>query len=185
MKQKNHTAEIFKTHEKDDDYNILSVFETHVEVQEKIRQLQESGINMAECSIVGKENLTSDYVVGYYHSGKRISYWGKYQVFWDGLWEKLSESAFFMIPGVGATLVAGPFVSAMIRALEGTMIVAGLSALGAGFYNIGIPHLSIPDFEVAIREDRFVIIVHGNATEASRVKTILENPANQEKAICL
>lgn len=179
------SAEIFKTHEMDDDFNIVSIINTHAEVEEKFRQFQEAGIDLKECSVVGPENLSGDYVIGYYYVGERIAYWGKYQYFWEGLWRKLNGSGFFMIPRLGTILVAGQFVSAMIRALDGEMIVAGLTGLGAGFYNLGISHHSIPDFEVAIRENRFVIIVHGNATQVSRVKTMLEESAVQERVICL
>jgi len=40
-------------------------------------------------------------------------------------------SAFFIIPGIGSSLVAGPLVSWIIGALEGAVALVELSAVGA------------------------------------------------------
>jgi hypothetical protein len=39
-----------------------------------------------------------------------------------------------MIPGLGPILAAGPVVAWIVGALEGAVVVGGLSALGAGLY---------------------------------------------------
>jgi hypothetical protein len=49
-------------------------------------------------------------VIGYYNAGDRMKYWGKLGAFWGGFWGLLFGSAFFLIPGVGPLLVAGPLV---------------------------------------------------------------------------
>jgi hypothetical protein len=48
----------------------------------------------------------------------------------------LFGAAFFAIPGIGPVLVAGPLVAWIVGALEGAVVVGGLSALGAGLYSI-------------------------------------------------
>jgi len=94
--------------------------------------------------------------------------------FCGGVWGLLQGAGVFLIPGIGLVLVGGSFVAAMVGALEGAVVVGGLSALGAGFYNIGIPSDSIARYEVAVRGDRFIVIVHGNATEVTSAKNILK-----------
>ena len=41
------------------------------------------------------------------------------------------RSAFFLIPGIGPLLVAGPLVGWIVGALEGAALLGGLSVLGA------------------------------------------------------
>ncbi|MBF0502915.1 MAG: hypothetical protein HQM09_22460 [Candidatus Riflebacteria bacterium] len=157
--------------------------ETHVEAEEAVKKLQQSGIDLKKCSIVGKENITGEHVVGYYYAGDRIAYWGKMGAFWGGVWGLLGGSAFFLIPGVGPVLVGGTFVSAIVGALEGAAVAGGLSALGAGFYNIGVPAESVVDYETAIKGERFVVIVHGNSEEVAKAKILLEPAAREENLI--
>jgi hypothetical protein len=173
-------AETFTTHEKPDDFSVVVIIESHGEVEEVFKTLQRSGIELKKCSIVGKENLSGEFVTGYYHAGNRIAYWGKKGAFWGEMWRALNGSAFFMIPTIGPVLVGGPLVSSIIGALEGAMTVSGLSALGAGFYALGIPQRSVVAYEMAVKEDRYVAMVHGNAAETAAAKTILESITNQE-----
>ncbi|MBF0544278.1 MAG: permease [Candidatus Riflebacteria bacterium] len=174
--------EIYQTQENAEEFSVVGILESHVEAEKAVKLLQESGIELKKCSIVGKENISGEHVIGYYCAGDRISYWGKMGAFWGGLWGLLGGSGYFLIPGIGPVLVGGTFVSAMVGALEGAMVAGGLSILGAGLYNIGIPATSIVDYETAIKGDRFLVIVHGNSQEVAEAKMILELAAKQEKS---
>ena len=77
------------------------------------------------------------------------------------------------IPGVGPLLVAGPLVGWIVGGLEGALVVGGLSALGAGFYSLGIPKDSILQYETAIKSGKFVIIAHGSTEETARARDII------------
>jgi hypothetical protein len=112
-------------------------------------------------------------VIGYYNAGERMKYWGKMGAFWGGIWGMLFGSAFFLIPGVGPLIVAGPLVAWIIGALEGAVVVGGLSAVGAGLYSLGIPKDSILRYETALKTDKFVVIAHGSMDEITRAKEIL------------
>jgi hypothetical protein len=134
---------------------------------------------MHKLSIVGKGYHTDEQVVGYYNTGDRMKYWGKTGAFWGGFWGLLFGSAFFAIPGIGPILVAGPLVAWIVGALEGAVVVGGLSALGAGLYSIGIPKDSIVKYETALQTDQFLLVAHGTAAEVARAKEIIDttNPA--------
>jgi hypothetical protein len=86
----------------------------------------------------------------------------------------LFGSAFFLIPGFGPLLVAGPLVAWIVGALEGAVVVGGLSAIGAGLYSLGIPKDSILRYERALKTDKFVLIAHGSVDEITRAKEILD-----------
>jgi len=129
---------------------------------------------MRKLSIVGKGYHTDEQVVGYYNTGDRMKYWGKTGAFWGGFWGLLFGSAFFMIPGIGPILVAGPLVAWIVAALEGAVVVGGLSALGAGLYSIGIPKDSIVKYETALQTDQFLLVAHGTAAEVAKAKGIID-----------
>jgi hypothetical protein len=103
-----------------------------------------------------------------------MKYWGKVGAFWGGFWGLLFGSAFFMIPGIGPILAAGPVVVWIVAGLEGAVEVGALGALGAGLYSIGIPKDSVVKYETALKTDQFLMIVHGTAAEVARAKDILE-----------
>ena len=69
--------------------------------------------------------------------------------------------------------MAGPLVAWIVGALESAVVVGGLSALGAGLLSMGIPKDSILKYETALKTDKFVVIAHGTAEEASRAREII------------
>ncbi len=111
--------------------SVVAIYHTHTGADLAVKELQVGGIDMQKLSIVGKGYHTDEQVVGYYNAGDRMKYWGKAGAFWGGFWGLLFGSAFFMIPGIGPILVAGPLVAWIVGALESAVVVGGLSALGA------------------------------------------------------
>jgi uncharacterized membrane protein len=152
---------------------VVAVYNSHSEAEEAVQKLQRGGLDMKKLSIVGKDYHTEERVVGYYNAGDRMRYWGKWGAFWGGIWGLLFGAAFFVIPGLGPVLIAGPLVSWIVAALEGAVVVGGLSAIGAGLYSIGIPKDSIVQYETALRADKFLLIAHGTAAEAARARDIM------------
>jgi len=154
--------------------SVVAVYRTHTEADEAVKELQSGGVDMHELSIVGKGYHTEEQAVGYYTTGDRMKYWGKIGAFWGGFWGLLFGSAFFLIPGIGPILAAGPVVAWIVAALEGAVEVGALGALGAGLYSIGIPKDSIVKYEAALKTDQFLLIVNGTAAEVAKAKDIIE-----------
>jgi len=152
---------------------VVAVYANHSQAEEAVKELQRSGYDMKKLSIVGKDYHTDEHVVGYYNTGDRMKYWGKFGAFWGGIWGLLFGAAAFAIPGIGPVLVAGPLVAWIIGALEGAVVVGGVSAIGAGLYGIGVPKDSIVKYELALKSDKFVIVAHGTADEVAKAKDIL------------
>jgi hypothetical protein len=153
---------------------VVAAYSTHSGAEEAVKALQHAGIDMRTLSIVGKDTHTDEHVVGYYNAGDRMKYWGKAGAFWGGFWGLLFGSAFFAIPGIGPVLVAGPVVAWIVGALEGAVAVGGLSAIGAGLFSMGIPKDSIVQYELALKTDKFLLMVHGDVADVEKAKQILE-----------
>jgi hypothetical protein len=159
---------------------IVAVYNDHFQAEQAVDQLKKTGFDMTKLSIVGKDYHTEENVVGYYNAGDRMKYWGKMGAFWGGIWGLLFGAAFFVVPGIGPVLVAGPVAAWIVAALEGAAVVGGLSAIGAGLYSIGIPKDSILRYEVALKADKFLLIAHGTADELTKAKETIERTSPVE-----
>lgn len=153
---------------------VVAVYANHDGAEEAVKTLQREGIDMRTLSIIGRDSHTDEHVVGYYNTGDRMKYWGKLGAFWGGFWGLLFGSAFFAIPGLGAILVAGPVIAWIVGALEGAVVVGGLSALGAGLYGMGIPKDSVVQYETDLKTDKFLLLVHGTAHDVEKARSIIE-----------
>ena len=154
--------------------SVVAVYDSHAQTEAAIKELQEAGVDMKSLSIAGKDTHTDEHVVGYYNAGDRMKYWGKMGAFWGGFWGLLFGSAMFAIPGIGPILVAGPLVVWIVAGLEGAAVVGGLSAVGAGLYSIGIPKDSVVEYEVALKTDKYLLVVHGTPEEVDKARKIIE-----------
>ena len=151
----------------------IAIFNSHHAAEEAVRHLQMEGFDMKKLSIVGKDYETEDQVVGFYNTGDRVKYWGKMGAFWGGLWGLLFGAALFWVPGIGLLTIGGPIVSWLVGALEGAVVVGGLSSLGAALYSIGIPRDSIVTYETALKAGKFLLVAHGTPDEVNRAKELL------------
>jgi hypothetical protein len=150
-------------------------FNTHVEAEAAIHSLSRSGFDMKKLSLVGKGYHTEEHPLGFYSRGDRIKAWGSRGAFWGGIWGFLFTPAMFVLPGFGLVAMAGPLVSALVSALEGAVVVGGLSALGAALTQIGVPEDHVIKYETALKVDKYVLMVHGSASEVMKARTVLEN----------
>ena len=157
----------------------VAIFNTHVEAESAVKELQKAGFDMKKLSIVGKDYHTEEQVVGFYHTGDRMKHWGKLGAFWGWLFGLFFGAGFFLIPGIGSLVVAGPLVVTIVGGLEGAVAVGGLSALGAGLYSLGIPKDSVINYETSIKTDKFLLVVHGGGDELAKAKDILKSAGHE------
>jgi hypothetical protein len=92
----------------------------------------------------------------------------------------LTGWAFFAVPDLGPVLVTGPLAGWTVAILENAVVFGGLTALGAGLYNVGIPKETVLACEDALRAGGYVVLVHGATGEVSRAKAILAAPATPD-----
>ena len=163
--------------------SVVAIYDTHTQAEEAVRNLQKSGFDMKQLSIVGKDYHSEEHVTGYYNTGDRMKYWGKLGALWGGFWGLFFGAAFFAIPGIGPVLVAGPLVVWIVGALEGAAVMGGLSAIGAGLYSIGIPKDSVVKYESALKADKFILLAHGTAAEVAKARDIIQTTHPTELAL--
>jgi hypothetical protein len=149
------------------------VFNTHADAEEAIRALGHSGFDMKRLSLVGKGYHSEEKPMGFYTVGDRIKAWGSTGAFWGGIWGLLLAPAVFVLPGLGVVGMAGPLVAALVGALEGAVVVGGLSALGAALTQIGVPKDQVIKYEAALKVDKYLLAVHGSSAEQEKAREVL------------
>jgi hypothetical protein len=160
--------------------SVVAVYNSHDQAEKAVEELRRAGTDVKKLSIVGKGYHSEEQVTGYYDTGDRMKSWGQFGAFWGALWGLLFGAALFVIPGIGPVLVAGPLVAWIVAALEGAVVVGGLSAIGAGLYSIGVPKNSILKYEVALKADKFLLIVHGTADDVAKARDVIKTTAPSE-----
>ena len=63
--------------------------------------------------------------------------------------------------------------SPLVGALEGAVVIGGVSALGAALMQIGVPKDQTIKYETALKADKFVLVVHGSAEDEAKVRSVL------------
>ncbi|MGE5324549.1 MAG: quinol:electron acceptor oxidoreductase subunit ActD [Actinomycetota bacterium] len=157
-----------------DQNSVVATFSQHSAAENAIKELKGGGFDIKKLAVVGRDYQTEADVVGFYNTGDRMKYWGKWGAFWGGLWGLLFGAAFLIVPGIGPIVAAGSIVSWIVAGLEGAVVVGGLSALGAGLYSLGIPKNSVVNYETSIKAGKFILIAHGTADEVAKAREMLK-----------
>jgi hypothetical protein len=158
----------------------VAIFPDHNAAEAAVKKLTAAGFDMKKLSVVGKGYHTDEKVVGFYNIGDRVKFWGSRGAFWGALWSLFLGGIFIATPVVGPVIGLGYFAVAAAAAVEGAVVVGGLSALGAALYSIGIPKNSVVHYQTAIEADGFLVMAHGTEAEMTRAKAILgtSNPTS-------
>jgi len=154
---------------------VIATFADHQSADTAVKKLAEAGFEMKNLSVVGKGYHTEENVVGFYNIGDRIKFWGRRGAFWGGLWGLFFGGLFITIPLLGHVIVLGYLAAAMISAVEGAVVIGGLSSLSAALYSIGIPKNSVIQYETDVKADGFLVMAHGTAEEAAGARTVLHS----------
>lgn len=153
--------------------HVVAVFKDHEAAEAAVKQLVAKGFEMRWLSVVGRGYHLDEHLVGFYNAGDRVQFWGTRGAFWGGLWSLFFGGMFLSVPAVGSVIVLGYLAAAALSAIEGAVVVGGVSALGAALYSLGIPHDSVLQYETDIAADSFVVMVHGTASRTALAKSIL------------
>lgn len=152
----------------------VAVYDLHTQAEAAVKALQRAGFDMKKISIIGRDYHTEEHVVGFLNAGDRAKVFGKFGAFWGGLMGVLFGSAMMFIPVVGHVIVLGPLAAALFGGLQGAVLVGGISALAGGLIAVGIPKDSVLRYETALKADKFMLVVHGDAQEIRRAHELLK-----------
>lgn len=144
--------------------------------------LHRSGFDVKKLSLVGRGHRSQEHAAGFYTGTNPLQPLESAGAFWGNVWGLLVEPALFFLPGLGLMAMAGPITSALVDGLGGAEIVEDATALGSTLSRIGLAKDEVNAYESALRADKYVLMVHGNAKEADRARAILSSAKAWEEA---
>jgi hypothetical protein len=156
------------------------IFNSHVDAEEAIRSLGKSGFDVKKLSLIGKGYHSEEHPIGFYTMGDKIKSWGGVGAFWGGIWGLLLAPAVFVLPGLGIVAMAGPIVAALVGAIEGAVVVGGVSGLVAALTQLGVPKDLIVKYETALKADKYVLLVHGDSSDIAKASSFLTRTRESE-----
>ena len=162
---------------------VVAIFDSHAKAEEAVRTLGRSGLSMDHLTIVGKGYHTDEQVIGFYNVGDRIKLWGSNGAFWGGMWGLFAGGLLMTVPLIGPVVVLGHLAAMLVGAVEGALLVGGVSALAGALTSLGIPNDSVVRYEKAVKADQYVVMAHGSPDEVNDAKRILQAEAPLELTV--
>lgn len=135
---------------------VVAISNTQAEAETAMKELTHAGFHIKKLSVVGQGYRPAKDVGGYSSSVDCMKYGST------------------TISGIGPVLIAGPLLGWVLGALEETVVVRGVTAIGTALKNMGIPKSSILSYETALRFNKFILLVHGTAEEVAHAQNIMQ-----------
>jgi uncharacterized membrane protein len=146
----------------------VALYDEHTRAENAVKALQRAGFDMKKTSIIGKDYESEEQIIGFLNAGDRAKFVGKYGAFWGGLMGVLFGSAPMFVAIMGHIVILGPLAAMIVGAVQGAVVVGGVSALAGALTSIGIPKDSVLRYETALQANKFILVVHGDNQEISR-----------------
>ena len=152
----------------------IATFSTHAAAEAAVKELNVAGFDIRHLSVIGQGYHVDEQVKGFYNQGDRVRFWGTRGAFWGGLWSLFFGGIFLTLPVIGPIVALGYIGAMIVTAVEGAVVVGGVSAIGAALYGLGIPKDSVLSYETAVTADGFLVMAHDTPERIAIARTILE-----------
>jgi hypothetical protein len=129
----------------------VGIYDDHRSADAALAAFLRSSFDLSQLSVVGKEHHRDLYADAYRRSADRTLYSGKFGTFW----------------------VAGPLTAAVIHGLDSTTPIAQLNALGVGLFMQGIPLEAAAEYEAAVRDDKYLLVIHGAKEDVDHAAAVM------------
>jgi uncharacterized membrane protein len=159
------------------EHTIVAIYDDHAAAESAVKALQAAGMDMKHLSIVGKEVETEAQAVGFYTFGDRMKFWGTRGALWGGLWGILFGGAFFFLPVIGPIVALGPFVTALVAALEGAVVGGTAGVFAAALTSHGVSDRSVAKYELAVKTGKFMVLARGTEDMIAHARVVLNTTA--------
>jgi hypothetical protein len=152
---------------------VVAVFDDHRVVESAVGSLLDRGFEKEDICVLGRGYHSAEGVAGFYNSGHRMRFWGKYGALWDELWKSFIGGIFLTVPSMGPVVVLGSLARTVVQAAEGLIEVSGLNVIGTALFCAGIPRDKAVIYEAAVKADGFMIKARGRREQMIRANIIL------------
>jgi hypothetical protein len=162
---------------------LVSVFENSGDVREAVNALIKGGVSKQAISVIGKGNEEAIEDIELEKENADILIWGEQGAFWGALIGLLLGGVFFVVPGFGPIVAAGPVVAALSGMLGGALTGGAALALAAALVEWGIGEAEAKRYEKLVKENKLLLMVHGDEEVVKKAEEILSGQKGIETKI--
>lgn len=147
----------------------IKIYTVHEHLREAVNLLKYEKFDLKKLSVVGRDFHCLEKTGGFYQYRYRPKYVGELGAFWTELWDTLCYAAFFYVHDIGPVIIGG----ALVRYISDKLAKKGGSPMDVVremLYLEGVPAEDAKVFEKCLKENKFLLVVHGTVKEIELVE---------------
>lgn len=149
----------------------VGIYDRMSKAEDAVRYLDDGGFPISQISVVARDFVSEKEVHGYIAAGDlgqdTLAAW------YCGIFGLLVGAAFIWIPHYGSLVVAGPLAKALLSGIEGALAGVSRGELLGTLLSWGVPRARIREYDVQLREGKYLVIAHGSAEGIVKANAIL------------
>ena len=153
---------------------LIALFEDKKDIEEAVKKLISGGIEKKDISVIIKGHEDSIEAIEVEKEDSDILNWTTQGAIWGGLIGALLGGAFFIIPGFGPIIGAGPISAAIAGMLGGAMSGGAILGLADALIEWGMAEAEAKKLEKLVKENKLLLMVHGDSQEMDKANEILQ-----------
>lgn len=157
----------------------IAIYDNHDDVTKTVKKLLSEGIKKSHISVLGKGIYGETDEFELEKENENILVWGQQGAFWGSLWGLLAGGLYAWVPGFGPILATGHVVAALAGLIGGAATLGGLSAFAAMLVDLGLEKAKAVEYEKYLKDDKLLVLVHGEKEEVDVAKGILRQTGGQ------
>ena len=162
---------------------VVGIYDDKNDAKAAVTALLKEGIAKRAISVIGRghEEMIEDFELEKENSD--IAFWGTQGAFWGAILGALLGGVFFVVPGFGPIVAAGPITAALAGMVGGAMTGGAALGLADALIEWGIGEAEAKRIEKEISQNRLAVVVHGDKEIVEKAYAILESLGKGEVKI--
>jgi uncharacterized membrane protein len=152
----------------------VRVYDTYDEAAKAVNLLLERGVLKKYISVLAKGEQEEKNEFKYDKENNDMIFWGEQGAFWGSLWGLLTGGILFWVPGFGPLVATGRILAAIAGMVGGAVLFGSAGAMTAWFVDIGIEKALANKYGEMLKENKILVIVHGDNDAVEMAETIFE-----------
>jgi uncharacterized membrane protein len=153
--------------------SVVAVYPDHVAAERAVRQLHESGFNLGDLSIVGRDFQVTEEPYGLVSRGDYVKAGAETGALFGWLFGLCIGAGFLVLPGIGLVVVAGPIAAVLVGAIEGALAGTGLGSLAGALVGWEVPKDRALKYEKQVKGGKFLVFVRSSPEVVARARSLL------------
>jgi hypothetical protein len=153
--------------------SVVAVYPDLAAAEGAVRQLHETGFDLGDLSIVGRDIQETEEPCGLVSRGDYVKAGAETGSLFGLLSGLCIGAGFLVLPGIGLVVVAGPIASALLAGIEGALAGTALGSLAGALVGWNVPKDRAIKYEEQVKGGKFLVFVRSVPEVVARARSLL------------